>query len=286
MKKYLFLFLSLLISGFLFAQDDARIIGEEGNRIIDEPLNLEVLDRTVMRVQYRQSFVKDKKNPANKNEQIMLLDIGKTISKYHNYNEFLGDSLYDAAAAQKKRYNEWFKNAPFVSYRLDIYKNYPSGKLTATWYVLGSYYKCEENKIPLNWKILSDKTDYIAGYACKKAAVAYRGRNYTVWYAPGIPVSDGPWKLYGLPGLILKAVDDTNEISFECTGIEKVGWNCNIYVRKREFPDISISNKELNDLIKKRSEDPASFLQGNPAIQLTKPLKPSVKKPYIPIELE
>jgi hypothetical protein len=37
-----------------------------------------------------------------------------------------------------------------------------------------------------------------------------------------IPVNAGPWKLHGLPGLILKANDDRQHYVFECNGIEKL----------------------------------------------------------------
>lgn len=41
-----------------------------------------------------------------------------------------------------------------------------------------------------------------------KAQARFRGRNYTAWYCPDIPVPVGPWKLRGLPGAILEAYDD------------------------------------------------------------------------------
>ncbi len=36
-----------------------------------------------------------------------------------------------------------------------------------------------------------------------------------------IPISQGPWKFCGLPGLILKVQDDALEYVFECVGIEQ-----------------------------------------------------------------
>ncbi|RQE01044.1 GLPGLI family protein, partial [Prevotella intermedia] len=43
------------------------------------------------------------------------------------------------------------------------------------------------------------------GMECKKATTNFRGRYWEVWYTEDIPISQGPWKLCGLPGMILKA---------------------------------------------------------------------------------
>ena len=59
----------------------------------------------------------------------------------------------------------------------------------------------------------------IADYACQKARCDFRGRQWTVWYTLDIPYSNGPWKLGGLPGLILKADDAAGDFSFTCIRI-------------------------------------------------------------------
>lgn len=64
---------------------------------------------------------------------------------------------------------------------------------------------------------------------CRKATGYFRGRNYIAWFCSDIPIPYGPWKLGGLPGLIIKAYDSKGEISFECLGYEKKN---NIYFEK------------------------------------------------------
>jgi GLPGLI family protein len=48
----------------------------------------------------------------------------------------------------------------------------------------------------------------------QKARGHFRGRDYTAWFAPSIPLAGGPWKLGGLPGLILEAYDDERLVVF------------------------------------------------------------------------
>ena len=69
------------------------------------------------------------------------------------------------------------------------------------------------------WNI-TDSTNTILGYECIKAICDYRGRHWIAWFTPEIPIHDGPWKLSGLPGLILIAEDSSGQYSFVADGIE------------------------------------------------------------------
>ena len=71
----------------------------------------------------------------------------------------------------------------------------------------------------IHWKI-QNETKKINGYDCQKATGICKGREYTAWFASDIPVSFGPWKLHGLPGLILEAYDNHLWISFTCVQVE------------------------------------------------------------------
>ncbi len=60
-----------------------------------------------------------------------------------------------------------------------------------------------EDSVKIKWK-LGSKSQKIQGLKCKNAFTTFRGRKYEAWYAPQIPTNAGPWKFYGLPGLITK----------------------------------------------------------------------------------
>ena len=70
-----------------------------------------------------------------------------------------------------------------------------------------------------NWVIQND-TLTVNGYLCQKATCEFRGRNYIAWFSMDIPISNGPWKFGGLPGLILKVYDHEQLYTFECVEVE------------------------------------------------------------------
>lgn len=72
----------------------------------------------------------------------------------------------------------------------------------------------------MNWTIVEDSTMTVLGYDCILAKSDYHGRQWKAWFAPEIPTPFGPWKLRGLPGLILKA-DTDGGFSFVATGLER-----------------------------------------------------------------
>lgn len=69
------------------------------------------------------------------------------------------------------------------------------------------------------WTVVEDSTATVIGYQCFMAESDYHGRHWKAWFTPEIPMPYGPWKLHGLPGLILKAEADGG-FSFLATGIE------------------------------------------------------------------
>ncbi len=78
----------------------------------------------------------------------------------------------------------------------------------------------DESLDDCGWEI-SDSTRNVLGYDCTKAICDYHGREWEAWFTPEIPINNGPWKLSGLPGLILEASTEGGEYSFVATGLEK-----------------------------------------------------------------
>ena len=71
--------------------------------------------------------------------------------------------------------------------------------------VWDSHYKITEDIPTPEWVIHEDSTRSVIGFNCTMATTHFRGRDWKVWFCEEIPLSLGPWKLGGLPGLILAA---------------------------------------------------------------------------------
>lgn len=76
-----------------------------------------------------------------------------------------------------------------------------------------SFSEVKEPLENIDWKLTTERRT-IGEFECTKATCSAFGRNWEAWFSPSIPISDGPWKLYGLPGLIIEAEDSEGKFKF------------------------------------------------------------------------
>ena len=86
-------------------------------------------------------------------------------------------------------------------------------------FLLGSQVYIKETTPNINWKI-DKETKKIGNFICKKATGSFRGREYTAWFSTEMPLQFGPWKLNGLPGLILEAYDIDKSVYWYFKSVE------------------------------------------------------------------
>lgn len=185
------------------------------------------IDAVQYRVTYAMKFVedttrKDSNGGYSKIEDDEIrLDIGTAVSKFYS--------------ARSEAYRQWMKHKVETgdmdfttgkpaepNFSQVFFRNYPEGKTTCFSEELFSKYRLEEPTAVPEWQ-LADDTCTILGYHCAKATADFKGRHWTAWYSEDIPLDYGPWKLIGLPGLILKAADATGQYSFAAIGLERIG---------------------------------------------------------------
>lgn len=256
-----------------------------------EVLKAEPIDDVIFTVQYELSFIPDTLNPDKKTEETMMLKIGKKSSVFYSYARFLTDSIIEidkkTGASEEVIKNHLTQYTPKVGYK--VYKNYPAGKVTFTDQVGTNRFICEE-KVPIpKWDISPD-TMTIHSYPCQKATCNYLGRTYQAWFTSDIPRSEGPWKLQGLPGLILKAEDTQRHYQYECSGIvqsrngeDKIMFSADGYE--------PISRKDLNKLYARFAADPVGYITNtSPNVKITikgddgRPASNPKNTPFNPIE--
>ena len=188
-----------------------------------------VIDRAHMKCLYRYVYTFDTlKNELR--DDLLILQIGKEVSKCYSYYTFQCDSLRRTPDGAKV-WSELFRRAtekdgiygdfPHVRMGTYVYKNYPTGQMTITDRISSQGYRYVDSLHAQTWT-MGDSTREVLGYMCQQATTDFRGRHWTAWFAMDIPVSDGPWKLGGLPGLILEAYDEGQQHVFTAVGLERV----------------------------------------------------------------
>lgn len=136
-----------------------------------------------------------------------MLQIGAGTGKFYDYSSFQTDSARQAGCSdQVLRSYQLREQRNAFFFDQTIYQNTPKGKMTTQGAITPNLYHYEEERYPVKWAMVEGE-DTICGYACRVAEGKYGGRTWIVKYAPEIPSQNGPWKLTGLPGLILEATD-------------------------------------------------------------------------------
>lgn len=172
---------------------------------------------------YEYKYIPDSSNREDVKTEMMLLDIDKNGSSYYSRDKFIADST-SMANLQKQlkggsgNLNVNRKdNAGLVGYK--VTKSYPDYKTFLLTRVSMDQYKIIEDRKP-EWKILPEKQK-IGAYNVQKATASYGGREWVAWFTTEIPFQDGPYKFYGLPGLIVQIEDTTGSHRMTLQGNKK-----------------------------------------------------------------
>ena len=203
------------------------------------------LDKVKYRISYICKMAPDTtKTPYNYWESETRLDIGNKITHFYDRIKQLKDSMmseqaktgiYDAKKLPKGGILSW-----------ELYKNYPSdGETSFLDRIASNYYLCIEKVEVPNWEIIPDSTTSIIGYKCQLAKASFKGRTWYAWYSEDIPLNEGPWKLYGLPGLVLRAYDQRKQYIFDAMGMATLNGTADITYTQKERE--KITQKELRE---------------------------------------
>lgn len=173
-------------------------------------------------VHYKFSHVRDTTNRGNPYTENMVLVIGRHAGVYRSYDHQL------SVAQDKKQVREAFANSAGGPVQINRhitgsgteYYQYPNDrKMLRKESLFGSFLIAEALPV-INWKITGDTASF-GGLHCQKATAHFKGRDYTAWFCPDLPLHLGPWKLNGLPGVIVDAYDATGDVRFTFEEVAK-----------------------------------------------------------------
>ena len=231
----------------------------------------DTIDQAVFIVQYEVDGCIDTLK-KERFKETMMLEVGKKSSRFYSYTKYVSDSVLAADIANNVSKEVMMEHAKqFGKSRLNeqTYKRYPVGKVTTLNEIAGdiSRLRCEETEERPQWTLSAD-TATILGYVCNKAECFFKGRRWTAWYSPEISSGEGPWKLFGLPGLILKAEDGEKHYTFTCTGIEQCRSYRPLLFSGKDYEPIS--RKAYDKIHERYHADPVGFITGSmPNVSVT-----------------
>ena len=169
-----------------------------------------------------------------------VLRIGNIYSLYYNWSSALRDSVFRATSAQidsdqirtinvirdadefenilRNTHGGVFSEQDENRSTTRFFKNRHTNTITSIDGDITEMFLVEEVILPQEWTVFPD-TMTILNYLCFKATTTFRGRNYNAWFTLDIPINDGPWKIYGLPGLILRLEDEDGLFVHQAIGL-------------------------------------------------------------------
>lgn len=236
--------------------------------LIFAPSKAQTTEPCILKVVYEFSHLYNKAEKQVYNTD-MVLRVGKTNAKYNSlkkeYTKPVKRNPIDAAAMAASPKTVVAVGMPMtvVTPKEDISESIyqlPGEKKLVKIDRLGFQdYKMEMPLPVINWKIEKDTKD-IAGIKCQKASGNFGGRHYTAWFAPSLAMKYGPWKLNGLPGLILEAADTAKEVVFTCKSVTRLE-NEDEYILYESGRKVSIQEADFNKAKTKFDKDPVAMSQ-------------------------
>lgn len=227
-------------------------------------LPAQTIDKVRYRITYATKFTNDTTRLDSVGNYVysdddMRLDIGDSVSEFYSGRK----AIFDKWMKEKvERHDVDFTNPPtHPSMTWIVYRNYPTGETSfLDEAMMNSYRISEKTKTP-EWTIGTD-TCTLLNYLCTKAETNFKGRHWTVWFADDIPLDYGPWKLIGLPGLILKAEDAQKQYIFVASGLEQVDGKEDITLVKNYKKYEPVTQKQFDKINRTTSANDALAASG------------------------
>lgn len=197
----------------------------------------------ILEVHYIKTWVADTLENRSYTDP-MTLRIGKTSAMFYPTKMMWADSLLQTDYALYEKLHREMNPPGQSEYkplggmeREYLFRNINDGETMVYRKIAGDAYSYTESTEMPTWQIQSE-TKEVMGYSCQLASCDFRGRTWHAWFSPDIPINEGPWKLFGLPGLVLEAYDSKKHYAYKAIGLytkklQPVG--IRLYIRHRPY---------------------------------------------------
>lgn len=258
-------------------------------------------DSTIMSCKYRLTKQLDSTNSLVKFNDIMVLSISNNSTLYYSYLKQFGSRQMDKDIQTQKEGSVVMGNTVSIdgskkkgSYYLQneseiIHIDLLNKRTNVSDQLMLTTYKYSEPLKTPEW-IIGRGNQIILEQKCQTATTTFKGRKYTAWFAPSIPLPYGPWLFNGLPGLILKLTDDKGQFLFECIELNTAAGTTKVF--KPYLNTQEINKRKLQEYKKLLAQNPMAFMQSVEGKTVTTKdaqgniiINPRPNKPYNPIDL-
>ncbi|UBZ07728.1 GLPGLI family protein [Salegentibacter mishustinae] len=211
------------------------------------------------RVSYELTYKLDSTDLESSKSEIMWLFANNDSSLFISRGAALKDSIKKNVIAAEIGSEKWRSKmeAAKTEFEYQIFKNKAENKIGYGIKLLSDKLYYSNFLDQIKWEIQSDAKK-IAGYQVQRATSSFAGRDYIAWFTPEIPLTDGPYKFAGLPGLILELQDTEAEYVFKFAGFEELANPLEYEIFPEKYKEVK--KKELLDLVETYEKDPISYV--------------------------
>ncbi|MCX8532438.1 GLPGLI family protein [Chryseobacterium luquanense] len=210
---------------------------------------------------YEYKFKTDSLNCDKSDSENMVLQTTPKGSKFYSqvkqvYDSTMTATFKNAKATQQSHFD--FTNLKQSKVSTEVIKTYPDYKRTLKRSISSNQFLIINDK-KLDWKIGKEKSK-VLGYDVQKATTIFHGRKWNVWFAPELPIQDGPHELCGLPGLIVKAEDSKGDHQFTLIGTKKLVVDSDEILNKKNR-EIVVNEEKFRKLWADYKKDPVKDMR-------------------------
>ena len=245
------------------------------------------IDKIKYEITYRTQSVKDTTARDENGKYVyrqddMRLEVGEMVSYFYSPTKRAYDDglLKLVKPGDVAKSNVSKSNVSRGNITMNFFRNYPKGKTTYIDEVLSEKFRIEEPMEQPKWEIVADSTKKILNYDCQMARTTFKGRQWTAWFAADIPLDNGPWKLCGLPGLILRASDAQQQYIFDCVGMKQTDGTADLLYNLKFDEYTKSTMKEFKEVQTKAVPQDFFAAKGIRIIEVPEEMKAEFQKKF------